>query len=134
MLDDFLDHRFAQFGQYEDAIHAEQAFLFHSVLTPALNIGLISPQEVIDAAFKRTDRVPLNSLEGFVRQIIGSRGSVRGRLSAAQPAAANTVNFLRSRRRQMPAAFYDGTTGIEPGRYGLVAVSCAMPTATTSNG
>jgi deoxyribodipyrimidine photolyase-related protein len=70
-LDDFLDHRFARFGEYEDAIHAEQPFLFHSVLTPALNIGLISPQEVIDAALQRADRVPLNSLEGFVRQIIG---------------------------------------------------------------
>lgn len=112
MLDDFLDHRFAQFGQYEDAIHADETFLFHSVLTPALNIGLISPQEVIDAALERADRVPLNSREGFVRQIIGWREYMRGvyRLYGRRQRTRNFWNH----RRALPAAFYDGTTGVEP--------------------
>ena len=111
-LDDFLDHRFARFGEYEDAIHADHAFLFHSVLTPALNIGLIAPQQVIDAALERADRVPLNSLEGFIRQVIGWREYMRGvyrhfgRLQRSR-------NFW-GHRRPMPAAFYDGTTGVEP--------------------
>ncbi len=111
-LDDFLDNRFAQFGEYEDAIHAEQAFLFHSVLTPALNIGLISPREVLDAALARADRVPLNSLEGFVRQISGWREYLRGvyRLYGRRQRTRNFWNH----RRPMPAALYDGTTGVEP--------------------
>jgi len=112
VLDDFLDHRFAQFGEYEDAIHAEQAFLFHSVLTPALNTGLISPREVIDAALERADCVPLNSLEGFIRQVIGWREYMRG-VYGLYGRRQRTRNFWHH-RRPMPAAFYDGTTGVEP--------------------
>ena len=77
-LDDFLGHRFHRFGAYEDAIHPDEAFLFHSMLAPALNIGLISPQQVVDAALGRAGHVPLNSPEGFVRQIIGWREYMRG--------------------------------------------------------
>ncbi|MHB8864963.1 MAG: cryptochrome/photolyase family protein [Pirellulaceae bacterium] len=112
LLDDFLDHRFAQFGEYEDAMHADETFLFHSVLSSALNIGLISPQQVIDAALERADRVPLNSLEGFVRQIIGWREYMRGvyRLYGSRQRTRNFWNH----RRPLPVAFYNGTTGIEP--------------------
>jgi len=112
ILDDFLDHRLAQFGDYEDAIHAEEAFLFHSLLAPALNIGLISPREVVDAALERADRVPLNSLEGFVRQIIGWREYMRGvyRLHGRRQRTRNFWNHSRP----MPDAFYHGATGIEP--------------------
>jgi len=77
-LEDFLDHRFAQFGDYEDAIDPNETSLFHSVLMPALNIGLISPQEVFDSAIARREQVPLNSLEAFVRQVIGWREYMRG--------------------------------------------------------
>jgi deoxyribodipyrimidine photolyase-related protein len=111
-LDDFLNHRLADFGQYEDAISARETVLFHSVLTPVLNIGLLSPQEIIEAALEHEDRVPLNSLEGFLRQVIGWREFVRlvyltrGR----QQRTTNFWNFTHA----MPAAFYDGTAGIEP--------------------
>lgn len=111
-LDDFIDHRFAHFGEYEDAIHRDEDVLFHSVLTPALNCGLLSPQQVIDAALEHADRVPLNSLEGFIRQVIGWREYIRGvyrTLSRRQ----RTTNFW-NHRHPMPAAFYDATTGIEP--------------------
>lgn len=112
MLDDFLDHRLAQFGIYEDAIHAEQAFLFHSVLTPALNIGLLSPRQVIEAALARADQVPLNSLEGFLRQIIGWREYMRG-VYRYHGRVQRTRNFW-DHQQPMPRAFYDGTTGLEP--------------------
>jgi deoxyribodipyrimidine photolyase-related protein len=111
-LTQFLDHRFAQFGDYEDAIDADEPFLFHSLLTPALNCGLLSPQQVIDAALDRADSVPLNALEGFVRQVIGWREYMRGvylHLGRKQ----RTRNFW-SHSRPIPAAFYDGTTGVEP--------------------
>lgn len=111
-LDDFLEHRFADFGQYEDAISSRETVLFHSVLTPSLNIGLLSPREVVAAALSYADRVPMNSLEGFLRQVIGWREFVRlvyltrGR----QQRTCSFWGFTHS----MPKAFYDGTTGIEP--------------------
>ena len=112
MLDDFLDHRLARFGDYQDAIRANEAFLFHSVLSPALNTGVISPREVVDAALQRAGRVPLNALEGFLRQIIGWREYLRGvyRLYGRRQRTSNLWNH----RRPMPPAFYDASTGIEP--------------------
>ena len=111
-LHDFLDHRFAVFGEYEDAIDQREAFLFHSVLTPALNIGLISAQEVVDAALQRSGEVPLNSLEGFIRQVIGWREYMRG-VYLHFGRRQRTTNAWQH-KRPMPNSFYDGTTGIEP--------------------
>ena len=111
-LRDFLDHRFSQFGEYEDAIHRDETFLFHSVLTPALNIGLISPREVVDAAIARIDDVPFNSLEGFVRQIIGWREYMRG--VYRQFGRRQRVGNFWKHTRPIPQALYDGTTGIDP--------------------
>ena len=72
-LDEFLETRFEKFGSYEDAIVANEHYLHHSVLTPMLNIGLLSPQQIIDKALQVAvnKNIPLNSLEGFIRQIIG---------------------------------------------------------------
>jgi len=111
-LSNFLDHRLADFGQYEDAISASETYLFHSVLTPALNTGLLSPRQVVDAALERADVVPLNSLEGFVRQVIGWREYIRG-VYLTHSRRQRTRNFWEH-THPMPAAFYDGTTGIEP--------------------
>ncbi|MFM7056945.1 MAG: cryptochrome/photolyase family protein [Planctomycetota bacterium] len=111
-LHTFLDQRLADFGLYEDAIHSDHVVLFHSLLTPPLNIGLLSPEEVVAAALQCSDHVPLNSLEGFIRQVIGWREYIRGVY----------LHFGRQQRcrnfwgwqHRLPAAFYDGTTGIEP--------------------
>jgi deoxyribodipyrimidine photolyase-related protein len=111
-LADFLEHRFADFGTYEDAISTRERVLFHSVLTPALNVGLLSPREVADAALAFADRVPLNSLEGFVRQVIGWREFVRlvYRTRGRRQRTRNYWNYTRP----VPAAFYTGTTGVDP--------------------
>jgi deoxyribodipyrimidine photolyase-related protein len=63
-LNDFLENRFEKFGIYEDAMVAEENILHHSVLTPMLNIGLLIPQQIIDATFKHAENhnIPLNSL------------------------------------------------------------------------
>jgi deoxyribodipyrimidine photolyase-related protein len=111
-LADFIGHRFNHFGEYEDAISARERVLFHSVLTPALNVGLLSPQEVTDAALAHTDRVPLNSLEGFVRQVIGWREFVR-LVYRTRGRRQRTRNYW-GYTRPVPAAFYTGTTGIAP--------------------
>jgi deoxyribodipyrimidine photolyase-related protein len=75
-LDVFVAERLADFGRYEDAMKADEPFLFHAVISPMLNIGLLTVGEVI-AAVTRTD-VPLASVEGFVRQVIGWREYMRG--------------------------------------------------------
>ncbi len=111
-LVEFLERRFANFGIYEDAISINERILFHSVLTPALNIGLLSPREVVEAALRYDGRVPMNSLEGFVRQVIGWREFVRlAYLTRGQKQRSR--NFW-GHTRPMPAALYDGSTGIAP--------------------
>ncbi|MFM6924958.1 MAG: cryptochrome/photolyase family protein, partial [Ferruginibacter sp.] len=74
-LDDFLQNRFEKFGVYEDAIVARESVLHHSVLTPMLNIGLLDPKQIIDKALDAAKKyhLPLNSLEGFTRQVLGWR-------------------------------------------------------------
>ncbi|MGR9927070.1 hypothetical protein ACUOGQ_26665, partial [Escherichia coli] len=75
-LDVFVAERLGDFGRYEDAMKADEPFLFHAVISPMLNIGLLTVGEVI-AAVTRT-AAPLASLEGFVRQVIGWREYMRG--------------------------------------------------------
>ena len=108
----FVKHRLHSFGDYEDAISTKHEILFHSMLTPMLNIGLISPRQVLDEVLKYQDRVPLNSLEGFTRQIIGWREFMR-LVYLTHGSQQRTRNFWEF-THEIPAAFYDGTTGIEP--------------------
>lgn len=110
-LDRFVRERLPSFGDYEDAMAREHDVLFHSVLTPMLNVGLLSPTQVIDAAIEAHD-VPLNALEGFVRQVIGWREFIR-LVYRDRGRAQRTSNFWRF-THQMPRAFYDGTTGLDP--------------------
>lgn len=106
-LDEFFKHRFDNFGPYEDAISSNHTFLFHSVLSPLINIGLLTPKEVINKAIKKD--VKLSSLEGFIRQIIGWREFIRGLYNFEE----FNKNFF-NHKRKIPKSFYDGTTGITP--------------------
>ncbi|MES2474476.1 MAG: cryptochrome/photolyase family protein [Verrucomicrobiota bacterium] len=108
----FLDERLEHFGLYEDAISTEHRTLYHSAITPMLNIGLLDPQDVIRRVLARRDRVPLNSLEGFIRQVIGWREFIRG-IYQHRGTAIRTRNFWNF-DKPMPASFYDGSTGIPP--------------------
>ena len=110
----FLKHRFENFGAYEDAIVEGESWLWHSVLTPALNVGLLSPDQVVKEtlAFASKNEVPINSLEGFLRQIIGWREFIRATYQdhGVQMRTTNHWNHTRS----IPSSFYTGTTGIPP--------------------
>lgn len=114
-LEAFLKERLHLFGDYEDAMSRRERVLFHSVLTPMLNIGLLTPQEVLDRAldFVKHNDIPLNSLEGFVRQIIGWREFMRGAYDYLG-VQCRSGNFWALEDRPIPQAFYDGTTGIDP--------------------
>ncbi len=113
-LEQFLEYRFQEFGSYEDAIVKQEHFLNHSVLTPMLNVGLISPQTIVDRSldYAQQNKIPINSTEGFIRQIIGWREFIRG-VYGCKGVEQRTKNFWGFTRK-IPASFYDGTTGIEP--------------------
>lgn len=111
-LHQFVEQRLAGFGDYEDAMHTDETFLFHAVLTPALNIGLLTPYDVVQAALERADRVPLNSLEGFVRQVIGWREFIRA-IYLKRGRRQRSRNFWDC-QHPLPAGFYTGDTGIAP--------------------
>jgi deoxyribodipyrimidine photolyase-related protein len=113
-LQQFLETRFAAFGDYEDALVDNENFLHHSVLTPMLNVGLLQPMQVVNAAlnFAASHRVSLNSLEGFIRQIIGWREFIRG-VYVYRGTRERTTNFWGF-TRPLPDAFYRATTGLAP--------------------
>ncbi|MEM1141251.1 MAG: cryptochrome/photolyase family protein [Pseudomonadota bacterium] len=113
-LDEFLATRFELFGAYEDAIVAGQSWLWHAVLTPMLNIGLLTPRQVLDRTLDhaRETSVPLNSLEGFIRQLIGWREFMRATYRDLGVAMRTTNHWKHNRR--IPESFYDGSTGIAP--------------------
>ena len=113
-LQQFLQYRFAEFGDYEDAMVASESILHHSLLSPLINCGLLTPQEVIRAIvdYANTNNISLNNTEGIVRQIIGWREFIRG-VYEAKGVEERTRNFWGFTRK-MPASFYDGTTGIDP--------------------
>lgn len=110
----FLKQRFKEFGIYEDAILRESSTLNHSLLSAMINIGLLEPLDVVLRAvhFAEKNNIPINSTEGFVRQIIGWREFIRG-MYQCKGSYSRTKNFW-SFKRKIPKCFYDGTTGIDP--------------------
>lgn len=111
-LSDFINKRFNEFGDYEDAIVADGSILNHSLLSPLINIGLLSIEDVLDESLSVQNKIKINSLEGFVRQIMGWREFIRG-MYAYHGRKMRTTNFWGFERK-IPKSFYDGSTGITP--------------------
>jgi deoxyribodipyrimidine photolyase-related protein len=113
-LNEFLQNRFEKFGIYEDAIVTKELVLHHSVLSPMLNIGLLTPQQILDKALLigKQKNIPLNSLEGFVRQIMGWREFIKI-VYEREGSKQRTTNYWKFKRK-IPASFWTGTTGIPP--------------------
>lgn len=113
-LDNFLKNRFTNFGIYEDAMLANESFINHSVLSPLLNTGLLEPQQVIDRALNAAVEynIPLNSLEGFIRQVMGWREFIRI-VYEREGSRQRTINYWGFTRK-IPPTFWTGTTGIAP--------------------
>lgn len=113
-LSDFIQNRLTLFGRYEDAIHHDETFLFHSALSPLLNTGLLTPRPVVDATLRHAQghEIPLQSLEAFIRQMIGWREFIRAVYLLAGPReqASNVLGLTRP----VPPCFWTASTGIEP--------------------
>ncbi|MFM8394908.1 MAG: cryptochrome/photolyase family protein [Acidobacteriota bacterium] len=108
----FIATRLADFGPYEDAMTTRSATLFHSLLSPYLNLGLLEPLEVVRAAEEayREGRAPINSVEGFIRQILGWREFIYWQYWQQMP-GLTTANHWQA-RRSLPDFFWTGETSM----------------------
>jgi deoxyribodipyrimidine photolyase-related protein len=106
----FITHCLGGFGDYQDAMKTGEDFVYHALISPYLNAGLLTAREVCDAAELawRDGEAPLNAVEGFIRQVIGWREFVRGIYWTRMPDYAAT-NHLNA-RRQIPAFYWTGET------------------------
>lgn len=111
---DFLEKRFSLFGDYEDAIDKDDSIIFHSGISYALNCGLITPREVVDMTISYADEteIPINSLEGFIRQVIGWREYIRAMYHVIGT-KERTKNFCGFTKK-LPDSFYTAQTGVDP--------------------
>jgi deoxyribodipyrimidine photolyase-related protein len=106
----FVEHQLAKFGDYQDAMRCDDTFLFHSVCSMYLNVGLLDARwmcQKVDQAW-RQQQVPLNAAEGFIRQIIGWREYVRGLYWLLMP-SYQQQNYLET-TTQLPSYYWHGQT------------------------
>ena len=111
-LDDFLIEKLNLFGDYEDAVSQRDNILFHSALSPLINSGLITPEKIVDRLKKLKTKVNLNSLEGYIRQVIGWREFMRG-IYQNYSTEMEKGNFFKHKRK-FKKEWYSGETGIPP--------------------
>ncbi|MEQ9410493.1 MAG: cryptochrome/photolyase family protein [Fuerstiella sp.] len=109
-LKHFIEHALPDFGRWEDAMWTDEAFLYHSRLSAPLNMKLLNPRECVQAAVDafRTGHAPLQSVEGFVRQILGWREFIRGVYWLKMP-GYQQLNHL-DHQLELPSFFWDGET------------------------
>lgn len=109
-LDDFITNRLARFGDHQDAMWTGQPFLYHALLSPAMNLKLLDPREVYGAAIDAHERseAPINAVEGFVRQVIGWREFMRG-VYWTQGRDYASRNHLRQ-KGSLPDLYWTGET------------------------
>lgn len=112
----FLKHNFENFGPYQDALTNRDKFMYHALLSPMMNNGMLPPKLIITRALKHyeasKETIPLSSLEGFVRQIMGWREFVRG-IYQNFSEKEDQLNFFKHKRK-LSEAWYTGETGIPP--------------------
>ena len=108
------------FGDYEDAVSKKSNILFHSALSPLINIGLITPGEIIEKVKKVENKVRINSLEGYIRQVIGWREFMRG-IYQNYDKRLDDTNFF-NHKNKMKASWYNGTTGLDPLDHSIIGL------------
>lgn len=119
-LDHFCVHRLAQFGKYQDAIDGKgRNFLFHSCISPMLNIGLLTPDQVLRTvssyykAHKSANNISIQAYEGFIRQVIGWREYQRY-IYMYIGEQMRSSNHFGNKIQDLGHAWYEGTLGIKP--------------------
>ena len=116
LLDDFIERFLVNYGAFQDAINKENTFMFHSLLSPYLNCGLLDAEICIQKAEKKyyesNGEIPINSVEGFIRQILGWREFIKGVYWENMPKYKN-LNYW-SHSLKLNDNWYEGDTGIPP--------------------
>ena len=116
LLEDFIERYLLNYGSFQDAINKENTFMFHSLLSPYLNCGLLDPKICIQKAEKKyyesNGEIPINSVEGFIRQILGWREFIKGVYWENMPKYKN-LNYW-SHSLKLNDNWYEGDTGIPP--------------------
>ena len=108
----FIKEKLNFFGDYEDAVDINDNVLFHSVLSPLINLGLLTPQQIINKIKNYENKVKINSYEGFIRQIIGWREFIRG-VYQNYDQELEKNNFF-NHKRTLTKGWYEGSTGLTP--------------------
>lgn len=106
----FVQQKITDYGTYQDAIVPNESWLFHSVISPYLNVGLLTPQECVEAVVN--SNAELNNVEGSVRQILGWREFIRA-VYVLKGVQERNSNFFQHERK-LPNGFWEGETGILP--------------------
>lgn len=106
LLKDFVTHRLSLFGPYEDAISDTYTHIQHSVLSPYINVGLLTPKQVLDAVLEHN--APIQSVEGFVRQVLGWREFIRA-MYDLYGVEMRTKNFF-NHTKKLPQEFWTAGT------------------------
>ncbi len=114
-LEEFIEARLAKFGPYQDAMWSEEFFLYHSRLSAVLNVKLLNPRECVDAAVAAYEegRAPIQSVEGFVRQVLGWREFIRGIYFLEMPRYAERNALRCPSDADVPSFYWDGDTDLE---------------------
>lgn len=110
----FLDQRLQSFGTYQDAITQKSEFTYHSLISLYLNVGLLTPDQVLKETldFASSHNTPLNSLEGFIRQVLGWREFIRA-VYLLEGEKQRKANFF-SHANKLNSTWYKGKTGLRP--------------------
>jgi deoxyribodipyrimidine photolyase-related protein len=113
LLNDFIENKLEKFGSYQDGFEKEIIFGFHSLISSSLNIGLLNPKQVVDKVlnYYNENEIPLASVEGFIRQIIGWREYVRA-IYQLESEKMIKSNFFKH-QRDFPQKFYRAESEIE---------------------
>ena len=108
-LKNFIEKKFKDFGPYQDAIVKDEDYMFHSVLSTSINIGLLNPNEILQKIMKVKDKIPINSFEGYIRQLFWRE---------YQRYCYIYYNFENKNYfgnlKKLDNKWYNGTLGIEP--------------------
>jgi deoxyribodipyrimidine photolyase-related protein len=108
-LKHFIEYKLKKFGDYQDFIDKNNSFLFHSILSTSINIGLLQPSDIIKEVMIHKKQIPMNSLEGFIRQLFWREYQRYCYLYYN----FNNKNYFGNRKK-LTKNWYNGTTGIQP--------------------
>ena len=110
-LMDFINNKFNNFGDYQDYIKKDESYMFHSILSSSINIGLINPIEIINEINKHKNKIPINSYEGYIRQLFWREYQLYCYNYIDYKLALKTPYF--NYNNNLNKSWYDGTTGNE---------------------